>query len=245
MPTLACTCRQTAAKSTAVRTLTTRGKGPGNRPKNGPVVPPTIVRSKYTPEPPTSSIASTSAIKLLRSQPSHYALIELHGRRLLVTPNDLVTVPRMKDVRAGDVIQLTRILEVGSRDYTLRAPFVPRVRDPKRYRMGASVERAVLPSEGDEGVQLKAVVVEHTSGPMEKRIKHTMGSKHVIRLETRERYTRLRIGPVHLAPGSSVVRATPFVDAAKRSLLDTELVPRVSSIASIVPEPSAAAAARV
>ena len=141
----------------------------------------------------------------------------MHRKRYLVTPGDLLTLPRIKDVNVGDVIQLTRVTEVGSRDFTLRAPWVPQVRDPKRFRLGGKVERAVLAGEGPEGVQLRAVVVEHTASPMRKRIKHTMGSKHVIRLETRERYTRLRIGPVHIGPrpGHGV---SPIVDAAKQAL---------------------------
>ena len=34
---------------------------------------------------------------------------------------DLITLPRMNDVEVGDVLELDRVHEVGSRDYTLRA----------------------------------------------------------------------------------------------------------------------------
>lgn len=74
---------------------------------------------KYTFPIPHSE---PSPLALLRSQPSHYISALLLGRRYLLTPNDVVTVPKLKGVKVGDTIALTRIYEVGSRDYTLRAP---------------------------------------------------------------------------------------------------------------------------
>lgn len=43
------------------------------------------------------------------------------GRRYLLTPGDILTVPKLKGLDVGATLALTRILEVGSRDYTLRA----------------------------------------------------------------------------------------------------------------------------
>lgn len=43
------------------------------------------------------------------------------GRRYLLTPGDVLTVPHLKNAPVGSRLALTRILEVGSRDYTLRA----------------------------------------------------------------------------------------------------------------------------
>ncbi|KAK4051237.1 hypothetical protein OIV83_003059 [Microbotryomycetes sp. JL201] len=75
-----------------------------------------------TPTPlPASAEGSKSALRLLASQPSHYITALILGRRYQLTPNDVLTVPHMKGVKAGDRIALTRILEIGSRDYTLRA----------------------------------------------------------------------------------------------------------------------------
>lgn len=71
--------------------------------------------------PPTLVESTSSALDLLRSQPNHYIVASIAGRTLLMHPNDLVTLPRLNDVQVGDVLELDRIHEVGSRDYTLRA----------------------------------------------------------------------------------------------------------------------------
>ena len=220
-----CTCRRSSALASTVASTsrayaTASGSARPLRraPAPAPAAPPRAVQSRWAPPEPTAGpIAPQSAEALLRSQPAHYAVVEVHRKRYLVTPGDLLTLPRIKDVNVGDVIRLTRVTEVGSRDFTLRAPWVPQVRDSTRFRLGGKVERAVLADDGPCGVELRAVVVEHTASPMRKRIKHTMGSKHVIRLETRERYTRLRIGPVHIGPREAS-GASPIVDAAKRAL---------------------------
>ncbi|GAA6020951.1 hypothetical protein JCM11491_001559 [Sporobolomyces phaffii] len=74
----------------------------------------------------TSSVPDeVSALSLLKSQPSHYVSALLMGRRYLLTPNDILTVPALKSLPVGSKIALTRILEVGSRDYTLRAAASP------------------------------------------------------------------------------------------------------------------------
>lgn len=69
-----------------------------------------------------STIESTqSALSLLRSQATHYVVASIAGRTLVLHARDVVTLPRLNDVEIGDVIELDRIHEVGSRDYTLRA----------------------------------------------------------------------------------------------------------------------------
>lgn len=68
-----------------------------------------------------SSPLDPNAISLLRSQPLHYVIASIAGRTLLLHPHDLVTLPRLNDLEIGDIIELDRIHEVGSRDYTLRA----------------------------------------------------------------------------------------------------------------------------
>lgn len=88
-------------------------------------------------DPPSSRNRSPSALNLLRSQPSHYISALLLGRRYLLTSGDVLTVPKMKNVKPGDRIALTRILEVGSRDYTLRAA-------PLASSSGASAVSAAL-----------------------------------------------------------------------------------------------------
>lgn len=71
------------------------------------------------------------------------------GRTLLLTTRDVFTIPRLRDVQVGDVLELDRIHEVGSRDYTLRA------QDPMSTRqrgMVAEMRRSV-----DQGENSKIV----------------------------------------------------------------------------------------
>lgn len=134
-----------------------------------------------------------SALSLLRSQPSHYISALLLGRRYLLTPNDVLTIPKMKGVKPGDRIALTRVLELGSRDYTLRAAFAPsshgaaaagsaQLKANTRELLVPSMSRSVvnqqgvprdwqrhpdsLPSLGEEVVQAELTVLEHTKGQM-------------------------------------------------------------------------------
>lgn len=62
-----------------------------------------------------------SALALLKSQPAHYISALFMGRRYLLSSGDILTVPHLKSTPVGSRLALTRILEVGSRDYTLRA----------------------------------------------------------------------------------------------------------------------------
>ncbi|KAK7679429.1 hypothetical protein QCA50_017483 [Cerrena zonata] len=76
------------------------------------------------PAPPVTS--TPTALALIRSQPSHYVVASLAGRKYTLAPRDLLTVPRLKDVKVGDVLNLSEIHEVGSREYTLRGnPVIP------------------------------------------------------------------------------------------------------------------------
>ena len=61
------------------------------------------------------------ALSLLRSQPNHYVVASISGRTFVLSNSDLVTLPRIRDVKLGDVLELDLVHEVGSRDYTLRA----------------------------------------------------------------------------------------------------------------------------
>ena len=64
----------------------------------------------------------TSALSLLSTQSTNlYALVSIVGRTLLLSPSDVVTLPRLSDVIPGDILHLNRVHEIGSRDYTLRA----------------------------------------------------------------------------------------------------------------------------
>ncbi|TFY83166.1 hypothetical protein EWM64_g854 [Hericium alpestre] len=130
------------------------------------------VRSLHT-EAPSST---THALSLISSQPSKYVIASIAGRKYLLAPRDLLTVPRLNDVRVGDVLALRQIHEVGSREYTLRGnPHIP-----------------------DESVAVEATVVEHTKGRMETIFKKKRRKGYERTIHHKQTYTRLRIGPIDI-----------------------------------------------
>ena len=96
------------------------------------------------------------------------------GRKYILAPRDLLTVPRLKDVRVGDVLSLDEIHEVGSREYTLRGnPTIP-----------------------PEQVKVDATVVEHTKGQMKVIFKKKRRKGYQKTITHKQTYTRLRIGSI-------------------------------------------------
>jgi large subunit ribosomal protein L21 len=139
-----------------------------------PPTPSASTSSSFSPAP--SPLSTSRALALLRSQPSHYIIAQLHNRKILLTPRDLLTTERLKDVNVGDVIRFTRILELGSRDYTIR--------DPK----------GIAPSV----VKCEATVVEHTKGKLETLVKTKRRKGYKKTIRQKQPYTRLRIGDIVL-----------------------------------------------
>ncbi|VDB95472.1 unnamed protein product [Peniophora sp. CBMAI 1063] len=131
--------------------------------------------------------STSAALALIRSQPNHYVVAAVAGRKYLLAPRDVLTVPRLKDVRVGDTLALDGILEVGSREYTLRgSPVI----DPSH-------------------VSVSATVVEHTKGRMENilKFKKRKGYKKIV--QHKQTYTRLRIGNIDFAPASTSAPSPP------------------------------------
>jgi len=101
-------------------------------------------------------------------------IASITGRKYLLAPKDLLTVPRLNDVRVGDVLSLSEIHEVGSREYTLRgSPIIP-----------------------SSHVAVEATVVEHTKGKMEYIFKKKRRKGYERTIPHKQTYTRLRIGPI-------------------------------------------------
>ncbi|KAI0343201.1 hypothetical protein BDW22DRAFT_1374439 [Trametopsis cervina] len=130
-----------------------------------------------------ASTSAPSAIATLRNQPQKYVVASVAGRKYLLAPRDLLTVPRLKDVRVGDVLALSEINEVGSRDYTLRGN----------------------PTLSPEQVKVQATVVEHTKGKMEVIFKKKRRKGYQKTITHKQTYTRLRIGSIEVVepPSSS------------------------------------------
>ncbi|KAF8239345.1 hypothetical protein L208DRAFT_1420749 [Tricholoma matsutake] len=120
--------------------------------------------------------STSSALELIRSQPSHYVVASFAGRKYILAPRDMLTVPRLRDVKVGDVITLDEIHELGSREYTLRG-------------------NPVIPS---TSVKVEATVVEHTKGIMEFIFKKKRRKGYQKTIKHKQPYTRLRIGNIEI-----------------------------------------------
>ncbi|KAI0653415.1 ribosomal protein L21-like protein [Cubamyces menziesii] len=125
--------------------------------------------------------AVPNALSLIRSQPAQYVVASVAGRKYLLTPRDLLTVPRLKDVKVGDVLRLSDIHELGSREFTIRGnPTIP-----------------------PEQVRVEATVVEHTKGKMEFIFKKKRRKGYERTVQHKQTYTRLRIGPIDIVEDAS------------------------------------------
>jgi large subunit ribosomal protein L21 len=85
-------------------------------------------------------------------------------------------VPRLKDVRVGDIISLSQIHEIGSREYTLRGD-------------------QAIPT---QRIRVQATVVEHTKGKMEVVFKKKRRKGYQKTIQNKHPYTRLRIGSIEI-----------------------------------------------
>jgi large subunit ribosomal protein L21 len=131
----------------------------------------------------TATPGSTeSALELIRSQPSQYIVAAFAGKKYLLAPRDILTVPRLRDVKVGDVLTLDKIHELGSRDYTLRG-------DP-----------VISPSR----VKVDATVIEHTKGAMELKFKKKRRKGYQKTIKNKHPYTRLRIGSIEVPLATSL-----------------------------------------
>lgn len=131
------------------------------------------VVSSLTRRLPERTIA---ALNLIRSQPSQYVHAAIAGRKYILAPRDILTVPHLKDVNVGDVIRLADIHELGSRDYTLRGnPLIP-----------------------PNAVKIEATVVEHTKGCQEVCFKKKRRQGYQRTVRNKHPYTRLRIGIIDI-----------------------------------------------
>ncbi|GHJ85779.1 hypothetical protein NliqN6_2181 [Naganishia liquefaciens] len=147
-----------------------------------------------TPVLPALPSTTSEAISLIQSsstpQLGRYVLARLHSRNYLLHPRDILTVPHLKgSPPPGTVLSLNRILQVGSRDFVIKAPEPSKASSP----FGTQGEREVIPQ---EVVQCHLTVMEHTKSPMERKLlkKRRKGYKKTI--EHKQGWTRLRVGDV-------------------------------------------------
>lgn len=156
-------------------------------------------------------------------------MASIAGRTLLLNPRDVFTLPRLRDLQVGDVVELDRIHEVGSRDYTLRAqdPMDTRGQARRALMLSSSKESeepdvveiksseswaaklaprglahvgAVLPP---STVRARCVVVEHTKGALMRITKKKRRKDYKRTVEHKQTYTRLRLEGIKLGDESA------------------------------------------
>ncbi len=82
--------------------------------------------------PPALSQSVRDLLPVLQAQAPHYITIHIHGKPYLVTQGDTVRLPfLMHGVEPGDVLRLNRAVNIGSREYTLKAAAsAPKLKSP-------------------------------------------------------------------------------------------------------------------
>ncbi len=104
-----------------------------------------------------------------------YAIVEVNSRPYSIAKNDVLVIKRMPGTKIGDVVSLTRVREIGSKDYYIRgAPLVE-----------------------TSYVEVQAVVLEHTVSAKytkyRKRLGKGPGDRKWRKKSYRDRLTVLRV----------------------------------------------------
>ncbi|OCF35555.1 hypothetical protein I316_02608 [Kwoniella heveanensis BCC8398] len=168
-----------------------------------PPIVPSSVASSSSFSLPVAPSSTSSAIQHLESQstPSagRYVLARLHARTYLLHPRDILTLPTLKPMQPpGTTLSLTKILEVGSRDYAIRSPAA----SPNLHKRGLDwKEKKLLKLESipSEIVRCELTVLEHTKDPLIKVDKKKRRKGYKKTIQHKQGYTRLRVGDIHLA----------------------------------------------
>ncbi|KAJ2402480.1 hypothetical protein GGI23_000678 [Coemansia sp. RSA 2559] len=122
------------------------------------------------------SPSTAGLVSRLRDQQNYYATVVVKGRPFTVTQNDIIVMDRIKDLELGDLLSLTQITELGSRDYTIKGqPFV----DPSLF-------------------SIKATVIEHPDGKLFTVTKKKRRTAHQKVTYHRNHYTMLRVSSINV-----------------------------------------------
>jgi hypothetical protein len=161
--------------------------GPAEVNTSTPPVPATK-RLPYARVDQTTSALTPSIrhlLPLLRSQPSHYITIHIHGRPYLVTPGDEIRLPfLMPRVSPGDILRLNRATHIGSRDYTLKAPAAQKGTRDAPKQVFYLDERLFV---------CRATVVGVEMEPERIKEKTKRRQRHVRHVRSQHRYTVIKI----------------------------------------------------
>ncbi|OCF72706.1 hypothetical protein I204_07091 [Kwoniella mangroviensis CBS 8886] len=163
---------------------------------------PPILPSSSSSSLTTLPNSTSEAISLISSQSTsssgRYLIARLYSRNYLLHPKDILTLPQLKPIQApGSTLSLTKVLEVGSRDYAIRsqasnAAILKRSMNWKSKRLSSF--------EGiPEGlVDCNLTILEHTKSPLERILKKKRRKGYKKTIEHKQGYTRLRVGDILL-----------------------------------------------
>ncbi|KAK1922556.1 hypothetical protein DB88DRAFT_466553 [Papiliotrema laurentii] len=169
------------------------------RPQHLAHLPPILPRQPATPLP----TSVPEAISLLKSQSTQsngiYVIARLFSRTFLLHPRDIISVPKIRPIRApGTILRLTRIQEVGSRDFAIRAPSA----DSKILRRHMDFDARTLPDIPSELVTCELTVLENTTTPQEIRFKLKRRKGYRKTIKARHAWTRVKVGDIVLNSGA-------------------------------------------
>ncbi|KAK9455322.1 ribosomal protein L21-like protein [Dipodascopsis uninucleata] len=104
-----------------------------------------------------------------------YATFRIHKQSYLVTVGDTVTLPyNLKDAEVGDVIRMTQVETMGSRNFTWKGqPFID---DPRCL--------------------VRARVIEHTKEPLQVSIKKKQRTRKTKHVKSKQKHTVIRISEI-------------------------------------------------
>lgn len=125
-----------------------------------------------------------------------YCTARLHSRTYLLHPKDILTVPTLKPrLEPGTILNVTRMLEVGSRDFAIRSPAANGRELRKALPHGVVGDFPTIPP---EVATCTLTVLENTKSPLTRTTlkKRRKGYKKTI--ENKQGWTRLRVGDIVL-----------------------------------------------
>ncbi|WVO15462.1 hypothetical protein L204_103120 [Cryptococcus depauperatus] len=171
---------------------------------SSPLPPPTASLPPLLPADTPATVPSTTpaALSLINSQSTsstgRYIIARLHSRNYLLHPKDILTLPTLKPVQApGTILNLTKILEVGSRDYAIRSP-AAQAKELKREMDWKEKKVVEFPTIPPQVVRCEVTVLEHTRSPMEKLLKKKRRKGYKKTIQHKQGWTRLRVGDIEL-----------------------------------------------
>ncbi|GAM90911.1 hypothetical protein ANO11243_089570 [Dothideomycetidae sp. 11243] len=137
-----------------------------------------------TSSEPSPTIQPTTHTKI-------YITAHIHAHGFLVTQGDTIRLPfLLRGVEPGDVLRLNRAVNLGSRDFTLRAP--AKERRGKSDTAATEVVEESVPAKTPLFV-CRAVVMGVEAEPMRVLEKTKRRQRHVKHVKSKHKYTVLKI----------------------------------------------------